>query len=483
MSKLANAAAETSPQGESGIVLQSLDLFAGAGGFSLGLEEAGFTSLGAVERDPVAARTLELNFGARPLDFHGRDNGDVTKLADDLLLSRRTGQEAGELDVLVASPPCQGFSRVGRGKLDSMAADRGSFANDQRNQLYKEAIRILCALRPRLFVFENVAGILHLRGRNVAEDVCDAVADAGYVARCTVLNAAWYGVPQIRERVIIIGARQDLGIEPAFPERLCHVDLSRGHLSGLKLNRRNWRRPEFFVDPRTIPVVSPASNAVTVAEALDDLPPFVGHLEAIAKGGQYRPLREKFQEVKYRHDLPNSYCAKMRCWSPQLESRGVSDHFCRWTPRDFETFSLMKPGGRYPAALRIAEERYEEAVRKALSRGRNVPPREAFVPPYPADTFPDKWRKLKPDAPSWTLTAHLGKDTYSHIHYDSAQARALTIREAARLQSFPDAFRFAGNMGDVFRQIGNAVPPLMARAIGGALRSVLENPRLQRVSK
>ena len=91
--------------------------------------------------------------------------------------------------------------------------------------------------------------------------------------------------------------------------------------------------------------------------------------------------------------------------------------------------------------------------------------RRAFIPPYRNDAFEDKWAKLCPDAPSWTLTAHLSRDSYSHIHYDSAQARTITVREAARLQSFPDSFEFAGNFGEQFQQIGNAVPPLLARAL------------------
>src|SRR5262249_38370935 len=96
-----------------------------------------------------------------------------------------------------------------------------------------------------------------------------------------------------------------------------------------------------------------------------------------------------------------------------------------------------------------------------------------FVPPYDEHDFPDKWRKLIPDRPSWTVPAHLAKDSYSHIHYDSAQARMISIREAARLQSFPDAFLFTGNMGDCFRQIGNAVPPLLSWAIAFRLLQLL----------
>jgi DNA (cytosine-5)-methyltransferase 1 len=97
------------------------------------------------------------------------------------------------------------------------------------------------------------------------------------------------------------------------------------------------------------------------------------------------------------------------------------------------------------------------------------------VPPYDVSKFPNKWRKMEPDAPARTLMAHLGKDCYSHIHYDSMQARTISVREAARLQSFPDQFKFSGAMGASFRQIGNAVPPLLAQAIANELMKVLRS--------
>src|SRR5262249_59471685 len=99
-----------------------------------------------------------------------------------------------------------------------------------------------------------------------------------------------------------------------------------------------------------------------------------------------------------------------------------------------------------------------------------------FVPPYDENGFPDRWRKLYPNRPSWTVPAHLAKDSYSHIHYDGTHARMISIRDAARLQSFPDAFHFTGNMGDCFRQIGNAVPPLVARSIAVDLMNALGFP-------
>lgn len=451
----------------------SIELFAGAGGFTLGLEEAGFRCLGAIEVDPVASSTFARNFGDRPASFLGPEIGDVRKISANAIRKRLRRTGVSELDLLVAGAPCQGFSRVGRAKLDSINSGAGSFALDDRNGLYVHAVRILRELRPRFFVFENVPGMLHLRGRNVAEDVCDAVTEAGYVTRCTLLNAAWYGVPQLRERIIIVGARDDLGVVPSFPARRFHASLGRGHLSGAELDRRNWRKPEYFVDPRQIHLEYPLGSAVTVSEALDDLPPFHDHLNSLRNGRRYRPVRTEFPPVAYAHPPRNWYCLKMRVWNHDLTSSHVIDHFCRWTPRDFETFARMKPGDRYPEAVQIAEERYRDALASWEREGGERPERRSFVPPYRVDSFPDKWRKLVPEAPSWTVTAHLGKDTYSHIHYDASQARSITLREAARLQSFPDAFQFDGNMGDAFRQIGNAVPPLLAWELGASVRAAL----------
>jgi DNA (cytosine-5)-methyltransferase 1 len=137
----------------------------------------------------------------------------------------------------------------------------------------------------------------------------------------------------------------------------------------------------------------------------------------------------------------------------------------------------MNVGDRYPAALAISKARFHDALEQLATQGKAPMPdspehralERRFVPPYPEAIFMDKWRKLRPDQPAWTVPAHLSKDAYSHIHYDSDQARAISIREAARLQSFPDAFRFKGNMGERFRQVGNAVPPLVAWAIASTL--------------
>jgi DNA (cytosine-5)-methyltransferase 1 len=172
----------------------------------------------------------------------------------------------------------------------------------------------------------------------------------------------------------------------------------------------------------------------------------------------------------------------MREWPGLGSADAIEDHAIRYTPRDYETFRRMRPGDRYPQAYAIMLDRLREALARLTAAPGGAPPEgtpeyesleRSIVAPYPVDGFPDKWRKLIPDAPSWTVPAHLAKDTYSHIHYDSDQARSISVREAARLQSFPDAFVFTGNLGDCFRQIGNAVPPLLGRALGAHLRTLL----------
>lgn len=451
-----------------------LDLFAGAGGFSLGAEAAGFLLLGAVELDDVAAATLTLNFGERPLDRLGSKNGDIAKLTSGLV--RQMQQQAGirELDLIVACPPCQGYSKVGRGKLDSLADAEKAHVTDSRNFLYHHAIRLLEELKPRAFAFENVTGILHHGRRNAAESVCRAVRAAGYSVKCAILNCAWYGVPQTRERVVILAFRRDLGVEPRFPPRQHDVPLSRGQLSVAELSPDTWADPTYFVPWTALPLMPPVKPGRTVGEALADLPPFTAHLAALSSGGGIRSRRDCFPPVPYRGAPPNDYCSLMRQWPSGLVSDAVRDHFCRWTPRDFETFRRMPPGARYPQAHVLALQRFAEAKAAYERDGEGTMPiPDDFVPPYSLDCFEDKWRKLHADQPAWTITAHLAKDTYSHIHFDSSQARGISPREAARLQSFPDGYRFAGNTGDMFRQIGNAVPPLLAWALAGAVAETL----------
>jgi DNA (cytosine-5)-methyltransferase 1 len=234
-----------------------------------------------------------------------------------------------------------------------------------------------------------------------------------------------------------------------------------------------WERIEGELAVRFVPE---PLDAVKVSEALDDLLTIRDHLSGngVARG-DFR------QAVPYRRGPGNPYTELMRCWPGLPAADSIFDHVIRRTPRDHETFRRMRHGDRYPQAIRIARQRFEEELRRLEREGRAPAADTAewqelearFIPPYPEGNFEDRWRKLIPNQPSWTVPAHLARDSYSHIHHDSKQARMISVREAARLQSFPDAFLFSGNMGDCFRQIGNAVPPLLAWAIAFRLLEVL----------
>lgn len=438
-----------------------LDLFAGSGGFTLGLESAGLSSLGSIEIDSVAQATLKTNFGEPALPSVRDAAGDVTKV--DLKALKRDLLRMGisNLDVLIACPPCQAFSRIGRGKLDSLAGEKGGHHADPRNLLYKKVFDYLRVLRPKVFVFENVPGMLSVGGKNIAEKVCQGAAESGYQVRAALLNAAWFGVPQFRERIIIIGFRNDLRTVPQFPAiQFDGLEID-GHMSASDSLIRLWSDDRFFIQYSKLPKVKNHQPFRNVEDALGDLPPFFTHLDALRHNIKYSAVRSLHSGQRYNRGRLSPFRELMRNW-PGFESGGyVEDHFCRWTPRDFRTFQRMKEGDTYPRALEIAKQLYA----RAKKRNPKIKKSE-IVPPYPDSSFEEKWRKLVKLRPSWTVTAHLSRDTYSHIHYDSAQARAITPREAARLQSFPDGFKFAGNTGDIYRQIGNAVPPLLAMQVG-----------------
>jgi len=178
-----------------------ISTFAGCGGSSLGYQMAGFHELLAVEWDQNAVDTFRLNFPDVPV-YHG----DIAKLTGDECM-RLAGIEKGQLDVLDGSPPCQGFSTAGKRQFD-----------DPRNSLFKEYARLLKDLQPKAFVMENVTGMVKGCMKQAYLTIIKTLRDCGYKAKGEVLNAMYFNVPQSRERVIIIGVREDLGIEPSHPK-------------------------------------------------------------------------------------------------------------------------------------------------------------------------------------------------------------------------------------------------------------------------
>lgn len=177
-----------------------ISTFAGCGGSSLGYSMAGFRELLAVEWEQNAVDTFRLNFPDVPV-YHG----DIAALSVDECLSL-TGLQPGELDVFDGSPPCQGFSTAGKRNLD-----------DPRNQLFREYVRLLRGLRPKVFVMENVSGMVKGKMKLVFAEILRELKACGYRVSARLLNAMYFNVPQSRQRMIFIGVREDLGIEPSHP--------------------------------------------------------------------------------------------------------------------------------------------------------------------------------------------------------------------------------------------------------------------------
>jgi DNA (cytosine-5)-methyltransferase 1 len=236
--------------------------------------------------------------------------------------------------------------------------------------------------------------------------------------------------------------------------------------------------PSYYVEPPESTAKLP--KAITAQDAISDLPPIRAHLDGMMpKGARRFDELTEYRSTKKLHP----YVKLMRSWPGHESKGGVYDHVIRSLPRDYAIFERMNPGDQYPEAHAHALELFRERLAHAeTTAGRlfgehTKDYKELFaatVPPYDPGKFPNKWRKMEADLPARTLLAHLGKDGYSHIHYDSRQARTISVREAARLQSFPDGFVFAGTMNPAFRQIGNAVPPLMAKALAVSIKQTLQ---------
>ena len=465
-----------------------LDLFAGCGGLSLGLHAAGFEIAAAVESEPAAARSHGTNFHkAAPEHLRARD---VLTPPDALSQELGLGPAVHAFDVIVGGPPCQAFARVGRSKLREIHDHPQAFLHDPRARLFREWLRYVEACQPLAVLMENVPDVLNHGGHNVAEETCEFLQKRGYACAYTLLNASLYGVPQMRERMFLIGYRRELAQAVHFPEPTHWTRLPRGYEGSRAVALKSVRRPNarqqeltalagFYVDPPT-----PSNDlppAVTVRDAIHDLPAIDARAEL--RAGRLRRGARRFDSPQpYCPSRPVSeYARSMKRWPGFEAPAELADHVIRFLPRDFDLFARMNHGDQYPEAYRHASRMFEERLAEMRASGKPVAPgsaeydrlRRSVIPPYDPGKFPNKWRKMCPDEPARTLMAHLGKDGYSHIHYDSAQARTVSVREAARLQSFPDGFRFCGTMNPAFRQIGNAVPPLLAKALGEEMMRAL----------
>jgi DNA (cytosine-5)-methyltransferase 1 len=411
------AVKETFAKGGGKGSLNFLDLFAGCGGFSEGFYNEGFESLLHVDYDQASCTTLRARMA-----YYGYDDRSIrdSVICGDLTL-RRTHADISKLalgrsiDVLVGGPPCQTFSSVGR------AQDPNSMRDDPRNYLFKAYLSILEKLRPKVFVFENVSGLLTASpdGYPIFPEIILAMRKYYNVTddrERVLLNAVHYGVPQIRKRVILIGVRKDLDFMPEEvydaieKTHYCPEMQARGSTQGLKKYR-------------------------TVRDAIADLPVLQPGLG--------------IEDVEFKPKHPNEYLRVLR----NSDFDRLYNHVARkHNSDDQERYRLL--------SMNNWQLRDLARVRPDLIH-------------HDPEHFGNRYTVQEFDKPGRTVVAHLYKDGNLFIHPDHNQKRTFTVREAARIQSFPDDFRFYVSRTEQFKQVGNAVPPLMARQIAKAIKKHL----------
>ena len=405
-----------------------IDLFAGAGGLSEGFKSVGFEPVAHIEMNRDAAYTLKtracyyyLKVNGQLNSYYNYEKGLITrdalyalvpqKILDSVLnttISKGTIKGIFEkvdvllqsnpdwhnsVDIIIGGPPCQAYSLIGRAVKDDNMED------DPRNYLYKLYCRFLKKYKPKMFVFENVPGLLTANGGKHFENIKRYLRHVGYEIE---LNAKDFGVLQNRRRIIIIG----------------------------------WRAGEKYHYPE----FNAVSHAYTVNDILKDLP----------------AMQAGESSSKYRKIKPSDYLAEY----------GIRDN------DDVLTFHIARPH----------IERDREIYRRVIDlwndghkRLRYCDLPEELRTHHNVTAFLDRFKIVEGDtAACHTMMAHISKDGHYFIHPDKKQARSITVREAARIQSFPDNYYFEGSRTAAFTQIGNAVPPIMAKAIAEALRTQLQ---------
>ncbi|MFS8215184.1 DNA cytosine methyltransferase [Paenibacillus sp. S29] len=406
-----------------------IDLFAGAGGLSEGFIRQGFEPIAHIEMDKYAAQTLKTRAAFhylkqnKQLDFYyaylrGEIDQDklysevdarilnsvmnmeisdstideIFKIIDDNLVSNGINS----IDVLIGGPPCQAYSLVGR------ARDPYKKENDPRNYLYQQYVKFLRKYEPKLFLFENVPGILTAGKGHLFEDVQRIMNEAGYNIEAKVLDASFFGVLQKRRRVILVG----------------------------------WKKGSDLFYPK----FNKATHNFSVNDLLSDLPAL--------NPGETRDYHYKSSPSRYLIDFG------IRDDTDILVQHISRNH----NSRDRDIYkSAIEKWNKEKKRLKYTD------VPEAKRTHKNV------------TSFLDRFKVVAGDIGySHTMVAHIAKDGHYYIHPDINQLRSLSVREAARIQSFPDNFFFEGPRTAVFTQIGNAVPPLMAESLAKKINLLLQ---------
>ena len=375
----------------------AIDLFCGAGGLSHGLEAAGYRVALAADTDKWALESHQHNIAGRALEL------DLTEQrAREAICELLDGVDVG---LIAGGPPCQPFSRAGLSKMRSLVEQGVRSGSDDRRELWRVFLELVEAIRPRAVLMENVPDMALGDGFMVLRTMIQHLGEIGYEADARIVDAWRHGVPQNRQRLIVVAMRD--GVVYDWPAEL---------------------------------------SQVTVRDAIYDLPRLKVSPDT-ELGGPKMDYCAQFprnsQVMEDGDGLLGSFALRAREGCIGEGASVVYDHSTRPVRADdFEAFKLMDCGTLY--------SELPEDLRR-----------------YRSDIFNDKYNRLGWDELSRTITAHLAKDGYWYIHPE--QHRTLTVREAARLQTFPDTFRFAGCRSHQYQQIGNAVPPVLAQQIGSAI--------------
>ncbi|NET54672.1 MAG: DNA cytosine methyltransferase [Symploca sp. SIO2E6] len=382
----------------------AIDLFAGAGGFSLGIEQAGFDVAVAVEQDPIHAAVYSFNFPHTKVlcqDIVQLSTQDLQEALGKWATDNKLPSNShNQIDLVIGGPPCQGFSVIGKGQID-----------DVRNQLVFEFCRLVKELQPRYFIMENVSGLGQKKYQTLFQELLEQFQAAGYAITepIQLLNAASFGVPQKRQRLFILGTQ--VGVHKlAYPE----------------------------------PELTQESQYLTVRDAIADLPNLDDFTEL--QNSDSVQLTPKQRRLLKARAMP--YAEKLRDIITEPDNFAYPRH---WNP---------------------------QLLTSSLQTQHNQTSIERFEKTSPGTLEPiSRLQRLNWDQPCHTLRAGTG---YNHGSYTSPRPihpqypRVISVREAARLHSFPDWFRFHITKWHGFRQVGNAVPPLFGRVLGKQIMAALQ---------
>lgn len=494
-----------------------IDLFAGPGGLGEGFssikdqaKKPFFEIVLSIEKTPVAHRTLSLRSVFRQLngtshveDYYRFMRGEIDEtrfrgIPEVAVAFEHAAREArclelgkadnGAIDieiksalknendwVLIGGPPCQAYSLAGR----SRRANDESFEADEKHFLYREYLRIIRVHKPTVFVMENVKGMLSSKHsgtsmfQRIISDLSMPSEGLEYEIRSFVkqgdqnsldpsdyvIASEKYGIPQARHRVILLGIRKDkLSLPPhdllVPAERMSTVGEAIGSLPKIRSrlskddSLENWKA-----------AVQCASNFASTAK----LHQTREVMRSRSSNAIYVSTGQSFIAYKYPESTKKSLLEE---WLRDKKLAGVCQHEARsHMASDLQRYMFA---ASY-AVVNLVSPKLEDFPSELLPNHVNVNKlKEGYSPP-----FNDRFRVQRKDFPATTVVAHIAKDGHYYIHYDPSQCRSLTVREAARLQTFPDNYFFMGNRTEQYTQIGNAVPPLLARQLGAVVKNLL----------